>query len=193
MPMWNGSGPAYCPLKDRSLVAWSLAWSAAVLVAFGVVAAIIPNPVFGRGIAPEPFAVAVWLASAPLIGLVTATYFAPLPSRQAVPLRIGGATAGATAGAIAGTSARSDAADRSGSTLGTVGGVAAFLAIGCPTCNKIALVLLGASGATTVFGPLQPFIGAVSLVLLALTAAWRLRIRARGGVCAVPRNRVAGA
>jgi hypothetical protein len=194
MRIWSGSGPAYCPLKDRSLVAWSLAWSAAVLVAFGVVAAIIPNPVFGRGIAPEPFAVAVWLASAPLIGLVTATYFAPLPPREAVPLRLGGTGAGATADAAETTATAEPAdSDRSGSTLGTVGGMAAFLAIGCPTCNKIALVLLGAGGATTVFGGLQPFIGAASLVLLALTAVWRLRIRARGGACAVPRNRVARA
>jgi hypothetical protein len=204
MRMWSGSGRAYCPLKDRSLVAWSLAWWAAVLVAFGLVAAIIPSPVFGRGIAPEPFAVAVWLASAPLIGLVTATYFAPLPPREAVPLRIDGTGAGAaetapgsvadrTAETAPHATADAPVPDQSGSTLGTVGGVAAFLAIGCPTCNKVALVLLGAGGATTVFGSLQPFIGAASLVLLALTAAWRLRIRARGGACAVPRNRVARA
>jgi hypothetical protein len=88
MQMWRPASSAYCPLRDRSLVAWSLAWSVVVLVAFGVATAIIPNPVFGRGIAPEPFAVAVWLASAPLIGLVTATYFAPLPPREAVPLRV---------------------------------------------------------------------------------------------------------
>jgi hypothetical protein len=177
----RGFAPAYCPIKDRALVAWAAVWSVVVLVGFGVATAIIPNPIFGRGIAPEPFAVAVWLASAPLIGLVTATYFAPMPAAPAFEL--------------AGGEGR-DAAEvdvRRGSTLGTVGGMAAFIAIGCPTCNKIALVLLGASGATTVFGPLQPIIGVVSLVLLAVTAVWRLRIRARGGACPVPRARSSAA
>lgn len=55
--------------------------------------------------------------------------------------------------------------------------------IGCPVCNKIALVLLGTSGALTVFAPLQPVIGAGSLVLLAATLGWRLSLRARGGAC----------
>lgn len=55
-------------------------------MAFGIVTAIIPNPVFGRGIPPEPFAIAVWLGSAPLTGLVMATYFAPIPASSPVPL-----------------------------------------------------------------------------------------------------------
>lgn len=170
MTGFGGDG-GYSPLRDRTLLGWSLAWTIATLVAFGLTAAIIPNPIFGRGIAPEPFAVAVWLVSAPLIGLVMATYFAPQPVLAAAPLE---------------SSVR-----REGTTLGTIGGVAAFLAIGCPTCNKIALVLLGASGATSIFGPIQPVIGAVSLALLAGTLVWRLRLRARGGACAVPRSRAA--
>jgi hypothetical protein len=72
-----------------------------------------------------------------------------------------------------------------GTTLGTVAGLGTFLAIGCPVCNKIALVLLGASGALTVFAPLQPLIGAASLGLLAGTLAWCFRMRARGGACAI--------
>ena len=148
---------------------WSAVWTLAALVAFGVLTAIIPNPVFGRGIPPEPFAIAVWLVSAPLMGIVMATYFAPAPAAVA---------------------ALSETSDRSnGTTLGTLGGLAAFLAIGCPTCNKIALVLLGTSGATSIFGSIQPVIGVASLVLLAGTLVWRLRLRARGGGCAVPRGR----
>jgi hypothetical protein len=77
------------------------------------------------------------------------------------------------------------ASHRQGTTLGTVAGFGAFLAIGCPVCNKVALVLLGAGGAMTVFAPLQPLIGAASLVLLAGTLAWRFRLRARGGACAI--------
>ncbi|HEY5488873.1 MAG TPA: hypothetical protein VIK00_03465, partial [Candidatus Limnocylindrales bacterium] len=60
-----------------------------------------------------------------------------------------------------------------------------FLAIGCPVCNKIALVLLGTSGAMTVFAPIQPILGAASIVLLAGTLTWRFRLRARGGACPV--------
>ena len=168
-----GRMAGYCPIHDRALIAWSAAWTIVTLAAFGLTAAIIPNPIFGRGIAPEPFAIAVWLVSAPLIGVVMATYFAPLPATAAVPL------------ASAPPESR---AQREGTTLGTIGGVAAFLAIGCPTCNKIALVLLGASGATSVFAPIQPLIGAVSLALLVGTLVWRMRLRARGGACAVPKR-----
>jgi hypothetical protein len=37
----------------------------------------------------------------------------------------------------------------------------------------------------TVFAPIQPILGAASIVLLAGTLAWRLRLRARGGACPV--------
>jgi hypothetical protein len=161
----------YCPIRDRALIGWSLVWTAVVVLVFGLVTAIIPNPIFGRGLAPEPFAVAVWLVSAPLMGVVMATYFAPMPVGAPVTL-------GMPAG-------------RDGTTAGTVGGFVAFLAIGCPTCNKIALVLLGASGAANVFGPIQPVLGAISLVLLAGTLVWRMRLRARGGTCPVPQRRAA--
>jgi hypothetical protein len=33
------------------------------------------------------------------------------------------------------------------------------------------------------WAPLQPVVGAASLVLLVVTAAWRLRLRANGGAC----------
>jgi hypothetical protein len=175
----------YRPLEDRSLIAWSAAWTVAILAVYGVVSAIIPNPFFARGLAPEPFAVAVWLVSAPLMGVVMATYFAPLPAGIAVALE---------------PPARNDLpvgndppARRDGTTAGTVGGLVAFLAIGCPTCNKIALVLLGTSGAANIFGAVQPLLGAVSLALLAGTLVWRLRLRARGGACAVPRRDPASA
>lgn len=159
---------------DGRFIAWAIAWALVSLLAFGLVAAIIPNPVFGRQIPPESFAIAVWLVSAPLMGLLGATYSAPaIPAATAtrlMPLIIEPA---------------GGASHRQGTTLGTVAGFGAFLAIGCPVCNKVALVLLGAGGAMTVFAPLQPLIGAASLVLLAGTLAWRFRLRARGGVCSI--------
>ena len=44
-------------------------------------------------------------------------------------------------------------------------------------------MLLGTSGALSVYAPIQPLIGAVSLALLVVTAAWRLRLRATGAAC----------
>jgi hypothetical protein len=158
---------------DRRFAAWAMAWTAVALIAFGLVAAIIPNPVFGRQIPPEPFAVWVWLASAPLMGLVGATYTAPArPTTAPVLVPLGA------------TEATGDGRRQEGGVLATVGGLGAFLAIGCPVCNKIALVLLGASGALTIYAPLQPLIGAASLALLVATVAWRFRLRATGAACA---------
>jgi hypothetical protein len=141
------------------------------LIAFGVLNAIIPTPFFERPIAPEPFAIATWIVSAPLIGFVLATYLSPpKPSLDpATPLALN-------------TTAASDQR----STLGVLGGFGTLLAIGCPICNKIALVLLGTSGALSVYAPLQPVIGGISIALLVATAVWRLRLRARGNACVVP-------
>ncbi len=152
---------------DPRFVTWTVAWGVAAALAFGLVAAIIPNPMFGRQVPPEPFAVVVWLLSAPLMGIVGATDTSP-PRVTAVASPL--------------VSAAPDA-ERRATTLGTLGGVGAFLAIGCPVCNKVALLLLGASGAMAIYAPLQPLIGAASLALLAGTIAWRLRLRAHGGAC----------
>ena len=62
---------------DRRFVAQAALWTAASLSAFGMVSAIIPNPVFGRQIPPESFAIVVWVLSAPLMGLVMARCRSP--------------------------------------------------------------------------------------------------------------------
>lgn len=165
--------PADCPLlalADRRLLAWTALWSAVALLVYGLITAIIPNPVFGRSVPPEPFAIWTWLLSAPLMGLVMATYTAPVRQTPLVILQLGDP----------GTVEREE---RRTSTLGSLAGLGTFLAIGCPMCNKIALLLLGASGAMSVWAPIQPWIATASLVLLLATAGWRLRMRARGGAC----------
>lgn len=167
--------PASCPLRvllDRRLLAWTALWTAVSLVAFGLVTAIIPNPVFARQIPPEPFAIWTWLVSAPLMGLVMATYTVP-PKPSPIVM-------------VALEPAEAAVAERRSTTLGSLAGLGAFLAIGCPVCNKAALVLLGTSGALNIWAPLQPLLGIASLALLAGTLVWRLRVRARGGTCAVP-------
>ena len=64
------------------------------------------------------------------------------------------------------------------------GGLLSFLAVGCPICNKLVVLLLGVSGALTVFGPAQLYLGALSVVLLAWT--FRLRVRAVVQACSGP-------
>lgn len=157
---------------DVRFLVHAVLWGIAGLAAFGLVSAIVPNPVFGRQIPSEPFAIAIWVLSAPLLGIVGATYSAPPPALPS-PLRRATGAGG------------DDADDDRSSILGGVASFGAFLAIGCPVCNKLALVLLGTSGALGIWAPLQPLVGVVSLALLAATAAWRLRARARGGACEV--------
>jgi hypothetical protein len=160
-------------ILDARYLAASAVAAVAGLVAFGLVSAIVPNPVFGRQIPPEPFAIVVWIVSGLLMGLLAGTYLVPPPAAAvAVP-------DAATIPAMG----EPEAAARRTSALGYAGGLAAFLAIGCPVCNKVALVLLGASGALSIWAPIQPLVGVASVALLAASLSWRLRMRARGNAC----------
>ena len=55
------------------------------------------------------------------------------------------------------------------------GGLLSFLAVGCPACNKLVVLLLGLSGALQYFRPLQPLLAVVGLALLIATLAVRMR------------------
>ncbi|MGK2850332.1 MAG: hypothetical protein ACSLFN_05395 [Candidatus Limnocylindrales bacterium] len=143
------------PTLDRRFWVVSVLGTVASAIVLGVPSAVIPNPFFVRMTPTEPVNVVVWLVSAPLAGLLVATY-------------------------IARTGTVRDPHADPGTGQVTIGGVGAFLAIGCPICNKIIVAVLGVSGALNVFAPLQPLIGALSIALLAGTQAWRLRARARG-------------
>lgn len=116
---------------------------------------LIPNPIFHRDVPPTWWAWPVLLVTAVLSGLVGATYVA-----------------------------RKDPADstRSG-VLGTGGALLTFFAVGCPVCNKLALLALGYAGALQFFAPLQPILAVGAIVLLAL--ALRTRIR-NEGACPLP-------
>ncbi|MEV4258726.1 hypothetical protein AB0J52_36675 [Spirillospora sp. NPDC049652] len=60
---------------------------------------------------------------------------------------------------------------------------AVALAVGCPTCNKLVLVLVGSSGAMTAWAPLQPLLGSLSVALLAVATVRRLSTEV---ACPVP-------
>ncbi|MHB8508042.1 MAG: hypothetical protein ACYDGR_05245 [Candidatus Dormibacteria bacterium] len=53
------------------------------------------------------------------------------------------------------------------------GGLLNVLAIGCPICNKVVVMLLGLSGALTYWAPIQPLVAVGGIALL----AWALRLR----------------
>lgn len=180
--------PAWVDAKFRVHV---LLWTALSALAYGLVAAIIPNPIFARQIPPEPFAIWVWLLSAPLMGIMGASYSSPWLASPlvsaapdgdgaGVPIRLPGRTSAAVQPA-----ATAQADDERTTWLGGVASFGAFLAIGCPVCNKLALLLLGTSGALSIWAPIQPILGAASLALLTGTVVWRLRLRASGATCAV--------
>lgn len=65
----------------------------------------------------------------------------------------------------------------------TGGGLLALFAVGCPVCNKPALLLLGSAGAITWFAPIQPVLGGLAVAFLA--GALIVRLRAQGR-CSVP-------
>jgi hypothetical protein len=129
-------------------------WRAAALGAvatalvLGLPTDVIPNPVFGRPVPVTWWSYPVLIASAVLGGLLLATYVrdGDAPARQ-----------------------------ESLSRLGSFGGVLSFFAIGCPVCNKVVVIALGTTGALTWFEPVQPWLGVISLGLLAVAVRSRLR------------------
>lgn len=127
-----------------------------VALAMGIPTDLINTPLFTRDVPPTWWSYPVWIVTSILSGLLIATYLPwarPTRDRAAVP-RVGG-----------------------------LGGLIGFFAVGCPVCNKVVLLLLGASGAMTYFEPVQPFLALASLVLLVVALVLRFR---PGRSCPVP-------
>ncbi|NKY60677.1 hypothetical protein [Nocardia flavorosea] len=172
---WVSRRKASLGLAAQALVAWSprqlgLAATAAVVVGVvvGLVTVLIPNPVFGREIPPEPWNYPVWIVTSALTGILFATYVRPgaaATSRSDEPAAAG------------------DGSDRRSARLGGFAAVLAWFAVGCPVCNKIALLALGYTGALTWFAPAQPVLAATALVLFAVAVVRRLQGQV---VCPVP-------
>jgi hypothetical protein len=111
-----------------------------------------------------------------IIGLGTAIYENPIFTRM-TPVRtqdyviwiLSSVLMGLIVGSYFVTSSTSD----DGKILS--GGLLSVLAVGCPTCNKLVVILLGTTGALTFFAPLQLYIGVASVLLL----GWTLVLRAK--------------
>ena len=127
---------------------WIAAAVGAVVVGLLVAlpTAVIPNPVFGRAIAVTWWSYPTVIISAVLGGLLIATYV-----RRDAPTSPDPA-----------------------SKAGLAGGLLTFFAVGCPVCNKVVLLALGAAGAVTWFAPIQPYLAIVSIVLMFVALYARL-------------------
>ena len=120
----------------------------AVALAIGIPTVLIPNPVFGREIAVEPWSYPAWILTSLLAGMLAATY-----------VRVAGPDTPEAAPA---------------SRAGLAGGLLTWFAVGCPVCNKLVLLALGYTGALTWFAPLQPILAAAVVALTAVAVVWRL-------------------
>lgn len=124
-------------------------------LAIGVPTGIVPTALYTRMTPVLWWNYPIWGLTAVLSGLVTATYV------------------------------RDPRDNRAANGFGTAsgGGLLAAFAVGCPICNKLVVAAVGISGALNLWLPLQPVLGAASVLLL----AWALRRRLRGaGACPVP-------
>lgn len=135
------------------LRAWSIRrWITAAVsaIATGLVisipTAVLENSFFGRDIAVTAWSIPVIVITSILSGLLFASYV------------------------------NNDSANVEDTSLkiGTAGAFFSFLAVGCPVCNKIALIALGYSGAIKYFAPVQPFLAFAGVAILAYALIMRL-------------------
>ncbi len=169
--------PVTTSLAVRGLRTWTSRQAlvaAGAAVAFGLLLGIatvlIPNSIFARDIPPVWWNYPVWVLTSVFAGMLVATYVRG-------------------SGTAAGDAAPADGpAERRTSRFGMAGGVLAWFAVGCPVCNKLALLALGYSGAITWFAPVQPLLAIGALALTGVALVWRLRGQV---ACPIPTRRTA--
>lgn len=127
-------------LKEWPLIRWLSAAIVAIFTFFiiGIPTAVVPNSFFGREIEVTSWSIPVLTATSILTGLLFATYINAIPVVD----------------------------EQKSAKIGGVGAFLSYFAVGCPVCNKLALVALGSSGAIKYFAPVQPYLGAISIGLL---------------------------
>jgi hypothetical protein len=114
----------------------------------GVPTDLVDTPLFVRMTPAEWWNYPMWVAGAVLVGLLAATYVVADPDQS----RSGDSQGGKVFG----------------------GGLLSVFAVGCPVCNKLVVLALGAGGALSYFGPAQPALGLFSLGLLLYALRARL-------------------
>lgn len=152
-------------LAGRALRAWTprqfgvaVATALGFALLVGIVTVLIPNPWFARDIDTVWWNYPVLALTAVGSGMLAATYVRPPSVQKPEP-----------------DAAPASKAEKRNARMGVAGGLLTWFAVGCPVCNKIALLALGYSGAITWFAPLQPVLAVVALALTCLALIWRLR------------------
>jgi len=165
---------------------WLLSAAYAVIAALfiGLPTVLIPNSFFMRMTPTSPIDYLVWIASDALIGPLLAL-MTLYPASAPLVVRGAAAAPSVDAGGGMESSSMEMASDgASGSASGgwrtLIGGIFSYFSVGCPVCNKIVLLFLGASGAMSIFNPLRPFLGASAVALLAVTLYLRVRTLRHG-------------
>lgn len=144
-------------LRQWPKIRWAVTATASLItfLIIGIPTDIVPNPIFGREVAVTSWSLSVLIASSLLSGLLLATYVA---------------------------TAQDTSVDKS-FKVGSFGTFLAYFAVGCPVCNKLALIALGYTGALQYFAPIQPYLAALSIGLLIY--AFRKRVLNEGS-CRIP-------
>lgn len=114
------------------------------LLASGIPTGIIETPLYERMTPVYWWNYPFWVLNSALVGLLAATYVSADSA--------GAATGGRFAG----------------------GGLLSVVAIGCPVCNKLVVLALGAGGTMSYFAPIQPVLGFLSTGLLLYALGVRL-------------------
>ncbi|WP_028931618.1 hypothetical protein [Pseudonocardia asaccharolytica] len=136
---------------------WAVAAGGTIVAALliAVPTAVLPTPWFGRDLPVTWWSYPTLALTAILSGLLLASYRAE-PGPAARPQR-----------------------------RAWIGAALSWFAVGCPVCNKLALLALGYTGAITWFAPLQPLLAVTSVGLL----SWALWARLRAArSCPAPRR-----
>ena len=138
--------------RQWTIAAWTYL---AALLAMGAIGETLPIASEGRAVPVHWWNWVTLALSPPLIALIVAS-FVPAAARD-----------------------RSQARDKTTTGLGAVIGT---VAMACPVCNPIAIPLFGSAGVLSFLEPDRGLIALLSIVLLAVTLALRLRT---GRSCAI--------
>jgi hypothetical protein len=146
-----------------------------VALMIGLPTDVIPNPVFGRPVPVTWWSYPTLVVTAVLSGLLFATY-----GREPDEFALSASTVDLDVEIL-------DVEVDRPSQLGGFAGLVSFFAVGCPVCNKVVLIAVGATGARQWFEPIQPLLAVGSIVLLAVALRSRLR---NATSCPIPRARL---
>ena len=132
---------------DAKIKAWIIGIfsSLGLILVFGVPTALIPNPWFFRMIESNFLDYLFLIVSSMLLGAYFGVHFYKRSIKK-----------------ICGSSVVS-------------GGVGSFLAFSCPICNKILVLLFGATALMNYLDPYRPLIGVSSLGLLGGSLYWKIK------------------